>query len=186
MESLWEEVLTVLARDPEISRASYATWLKGTRLLSREGGRFTVAAQHTFARDKLERSYASAIARAVGATVGEAAPRVEFVVPGAQKAPAVSEPRALPMIHRKVAPPVAEAVADGASHNATPYAAPEVAPPPARPELPAPPAPPAPTLNPRFTFAAFLTGPETQLAVTAARTVADDPGSAFNPLFLHG
>ena len=81
MESLWEEVLTVLARDPEISRASYATWLKGTRLLARDGSRFTVAAQHTFAREKLERSYAAAIARAVGSAAGETQPRVEFVVP---------------------------------------------------------------------------------------------------------
>src|SRR5688500_18775560 len=100
MESLWDEVLAALARDPEISRASYATWLKGTRLVSRDGGRFTVAAQHTFAREKLERSYAAAITRAVGAAVGDPSPRVEFVVPGAPRVAPKPEPRALPMLRR--------------------------------------------------------------------------------------
>ena len=177
METLWEQVLAALERDPEISRASYATWLKGTRLISREGSRFTVAAQHTFAREKLERSYAAAIARAVGTAAGEAQPRVEFVVPGAQRASAPAEPRALPMIHRRVAPvPVAmpaTAAVDVASRNVQPPAG-------------SPPAAAPAVLNPRFTFAAFLSGPETQLAVTAARAVADDPGGAFNPLYLHG
>src|SRR5688572_26283670 len=137
MESLWDEVLAALARDPEISRASFATWLKGTRLLSRDGGRFTVAAQHTFAREKLERSYAAAISRAVSAAAGETSPRVEFVVPGAQRPPPTPDARALPMMHRRPAPPVPEApvsapaplvpaggVATAAApHNAPPAAA---------------------------------------------------------------
>ncbi|HET7771267.1 MAG TPA: DnaA/Hda family protein [Chloroflexota bacterium] len=182
MESLWEQVLAVLERDPEISRASYATWLKGTRLLARDGSRFTVAAQHTFAREKLERSYAAAIVRAVGSAAGETQPRVEFVVPGAQRAASAPDARALPLVHRKapelvasvaVHPTTAPTVAAVASHNVIPVA-------PAVASLP------APALNPRFTFAAFLSGPETQLAVTAARAVADDPGGAFNPLVLHG
>ena len=177
MESLWEQVLAALERDPEISRASYATWLKGTRLLSREGSRFTVAAQHTFAREKLERSYAQAIARAVGAAAGETAPRVEFVVPGAQRVAAASEARALPLIPRRIGAAVS------APHNVAADVHAQTAPPPA-PAHPA--ALPTPVFNPRFTFASFLSGPETQLAVTAARAVADDPGSAFNPLCLHG
>ena len=188
MESLWEQVLAALERDPEISRASYATWLKGTRLLSREGSRFTVAAQHTFAREKLERSYAEAIKRAVGAAAGEAAPRVEFVVPGAQRAPVsvTHEARALPMVPRKLATATLTPHNDsnGVVHSAPlPHAA---APAATAAATSAPAAPAPPVFNSRFTFAAFLSGPETQLAVTAARAVADDPGSAFNPLCLHG
>jgi chromosomal replication initiation ATPase DnaA len=41
-------------------------------------------------------------------------------------------------------------------------------------------------LNPRFTFDAFVVGPANQLAVTAARAVAESPGSAYNPLFISG
>lgn len=40
-------------------------------------------------------------------------------------------------------------------------------------------------LNPRFTFATFVAGPSNQLAVTAARAVAESPGSVYNPLFVY-
>jgi len=40
-------------------------------------------------------------------------------------------------------------------------------------------------LNPRFRFEGFVVGASNRLAATAARTVADSPGSAYNPLFLY-
>ena len=41
------------------------------------------------------------------------------------------------------------------------------------------------TLNPRFTFDTFVVGAANRLAVTAGRTVAENPGSAYNPLFIY-
>jgi chromosomal replication initiation ATPase DnaA len=40
-------------------------------------------------------------------------------------------------------------------------------------------------LNREFSFDSFLVGPSNRLAVTAARTVAEAPGSAYNPLFIY-
>jgi len=40
-------------------------------------------------------------------------------------------------------------------------------------------------LNPRFTFETFVVGAANRLAVTAGRTVAENPGSAYNPLFIY-
>ncbi len=40
-------------------------------------------------------------------------------------------------------------------------------------------------LNPRFTFDAFVVGAANRLAVTAARTVSESPGTAYNPLVIH-
>ena len=40
-------------------------------------------------------------------------------------------------------------------------------------------------LNPRFTFDTFVVGAANRLAVTAGRTVAENPGSAYNPLFIY-
>lgn len=40
-------------------------------------------------------------------------------------------------------------------------------------------------LNKQFTFDSFLVGANNRLAVTAARTVAESPGAAYNPLFLY-
>jgi chromosomal replication initiator protein DnaA len=40
-------------------------------------------------------------------------------------------------------------------------------------------------LNPKYTFDTFVVGAANRLAVTAARTVAESPGSAYNPLFIY-
>jgi chromosomal replication initiator protein len=40
-------------------------------------------------------------------------------------------------------------------------------------------------LNPKFTFETFVVGAANRLAVTAARTVAENPGTAYNPLFIY-
>ena len=41
-------------------------------------------------------------------------------------------------------------------------------------------------VNPEFTFDSFVEGKSNQLAKAAARQVADNPGRAYNPLFLYG
>ncbi|OYV71751.1 MAG: hypothetical protein B7Z72_06255, partial [Gemmatimonadetes bacterium 21-71-4] len=40
-------------------------------------------------------------------------------------------------------------------------------------------------LNPRFRFESFVVGASNRLAATAARTVAESPGAAYNPLFVY-
>ena len=41
-------------------------------------------------------------------------------------------------------------------------------------------------LNPRFNFGTLVVGAANRLAVTAARTVGESPGTAYNPLFIYG
>ena len=41
-------------------------------------------------------------------------------------------------------------------------------------------------LNPRYTFSAFVPGTSNQFARAAAQSVAENPGRAYNPLFLYG
>ncbi len=41
------------------------------------------------------------------------------------------------------------------------------------------------TLNAKYTFDSFVVGSANRLAVTAGRTVAENPGAAYNPLFIY-
>lgn len=43
-----------------------------------------------------------------------------------------------------------------------------------------------PLFNPRYTFDTFITGTSNQLAFTGALTVAQSPGTSYNPLFIYG
>ena len=42
------------------------------------------------------------------------------------------------------------------------------------------------SVNPRYNFENFVVGKSNQLAVAAARAVADEPGLRYNPLFIYG
>jgi chromosomal replication initiator protein len=46
--------------------------------------------------------------------------------------------------------------------------------------------PPRTPLHPRYTFSSFVPGPSNQFARAAAESVADNPGHAYNPLFIYG
>ena len=40
--------------------------------------------------------------------------------------------------------------------------------------------------NPNYTFESLVVGPSNRLAAAAAKTVAEQPGSSYNPLFIYG
>ncbi len=162
-EQLWSAAQDELR--VQVSRASFEAWLKNARIVDvdEEGRRVRIGVPTELARDWISDRYAPLIRETLAAIL---AWEVEVDV--------------------TVAPASAGLPTGPAGEASGPL------------ELPPPPGPsPAPreaerggivlgTLNPRYTFGAFVVGNSSRLAHAASRAVADSPGRAYNPLFLYG
>jgi hypothetical protein len=62
-EALWAQVLAHL--QSQLTRATFDIWLKDTRLMSQEGGTFTIATRSAFARDWLENRLQPTLGRVI-------------------------------------------------------------------------------------------------------------------------
>ena len=70
LEELWDKV-SLAQVEQKISKPSFETWLKSTKLLSYKGRDVTIAAPNSFARDWLENHYVHLIAGILAELTGE-------------------------------------------------------------------------------------------------------------------
>nr|WP_263009784.1 chromosomal replication initiator protein DnaA [Dickeya oryzae] len=164
--SLWQQCLARL--QDELPATEFSMWI---RPLQAELSDNTLAlyAPNRFVLDWVRDKYINNINGLLNDFCGMDAPLLRFEVGSKPAAP--------------VAVPVG-------NHNAT-VAAPQVrTASPVRPSWETPSAPAEHTyrsnVNPKHTFDNFVEGKSNQLARAAARQVADNPGGAYNPLFLYG
>ncbi|PXW45674.1 chromosomal replication initiator protein DnaA [Dickeya zeae] len=164
--SLWQQCLARL--QDELPATEFSMWI---RPLQAELSDNTLAlyAPNRFVLDWVRDKYINNINGLLNDFCGMDAPLLRFEVGS------------------KPATPVAVPVGN---HHAT-VAAPQVrAASPVRPSWETPSAPAEHTyrsnVNPKHTFDNFVEGKSNQLARAAARQVADNPGGAYNPLFLYG
>lgn len=142
----------------QMTRATFDTWLRGSRVIAHEDNRFTVHVRHAYAVDWLQNRLLPVIQRTLRRRAGPDA-QVVFTA----RAPEDEEQLVL------VPEP---GIADLES---TAQKAPEVAN--GRPST---------TLNEHYTFERFVVGSNNRLAHAASRAVAENPAHAYNPLFLYG
>ena len=83
LEQLWNNVLSQV--EQKISKPSFETWLKSTKLLSYKGTNVTIAAPNSFARDWLENHYVHLITGILTELTGEDL-LIKFVVQKDQEA----------------------------------------------------------------------------------------------------
>ena len=154
--TIWEAVLGRL--ELQVSRPSFATWLRDTSAVSFDDDRMVVATPSLFAARWLEQRMSSLVEATLSQVAGRPA-TVRFQVAGAT---AASGPK-----------PVA--VPDHSSDGEDRLAG-----------QPAPSGRGGCALNPRYTLGSFVVGASNQLAYAAAVAVSTRPGAAYNPLFLYG
>ena len=165
--SLWQQCLARL--QDELPATEFSMWI---RPLQAELSDNTLAlyAPNRFVLDWVRDKYLNNINGLLNDFCGTDAPLLRFEV-GSKPA---TQPQRAP-VNSQAAPAQAQAVRSAA---------------PARPSWDNMPAPAEPSyrsnVNLKHNFDNFVEGKSNQLARAAARQVADNPGGAYNPLFLYG
>lgn len=169
--SLWQQCLARL--QDELPATEFSMWI---RPLQAEPSDNTLAlyAPNRFVLDWVRDKYLNNINGLLNDFCGADAPQLRFEV-GAKPASSLQKGAVSPA-----------AAAIPAAQVQTARAAPTIV----RPGWDNVPAPAEPTyrsnVNVKHTFDNFVEGKSNQLARAAARQVADNPGGAYNPLFLYG
>ncbi|HDT3151525.1 TPA: chromosomal replication initiator protein DnaA [Morganella morganii subsp. morganii] len=167
--SLWQQCLARL--QDELPATEFSMWI---RPLQAELSDDTLAlyAPNRFVLDWVREKYINNINALLSDFCGNEIPQLRFEV-GNKPAGAVSTPeRRIPPSRTMKQPPSREkapALRPSWHDNS---AEPDVAY--------------RSNVNPKHTFDSFVEGKSNQLARAAARQVADNPGGAYNPLFLYG
>lgn len=95
LEELWGRVLAEMEK--QVSKPSFETWLKSTKLLSYKQDTLTIAAPNSFARDWLENHYVHQIAAILHDLTGKEA-MISFIVPKDQNLEDYDVPAPKPMV----------------------------------------------------------------------------------------
>ncbi len=141
----------------QMTKGTFETWVRDTTFLAHEDGTFIIGVPNAYAKDWLSLRLRALITRTVAGVVGHAVD-VNFVVHSAQADEAPQGPPA-PLLDVPPAvevPAVARPINTGAN------------------------------LHSRYTFENFIVGTSNRMAHAVALSVAERPGTAYNPLFLYG
>jgi chromosomal replication initiator protein len=156
-QKLWKVVLGELQL--QMTRATFDTWLRGSRVISCEDETFVVHVRHAYAVDWLQNRLLPVIRRTLRRHAG-AGVQVTFTARNLEQDDnLVLVPETVP--EEEIAP---EAVNLKTNGNGRP----------------------SNTLNARYTFDTFVVGPSNRLAHAASLAVAENPAHAYNPLFVYG
>ncbi|KAF7767824.1 chromosomal replication initiator protein [Pseudoalteromonas citrea] len=166
--SVWQSCLYVL--QDELPSQQFSMWVRPLQAESTDDT-LTIYAPNRFVLDWVREKYLNRINELLIEICGDEAPKLHFDVGSkpilgqqpivdSQQAPAVSAHSAAST--QSVAAPIVEKVE------------------------PAPKSAYRPNIKENYTFDNFVEGKSNQLAKAAATQVSDNPGSAFNPVFIYG
>lgn len=140
-----------------VRHQQFETWFRNVKLQACSPETLTLVVPNTFCHEWLKRRYLDTIRGAALAVMGST-PEVELVVEE------TGDPVAASPAQQAPAPPPRPASVARAHYPAD-WAA---------------------RLNRGYRFASFVVGASNALAHAAALAISDNPGQAYNPLFLHG
>ncbi|MDZ7785854.1 MAG: chromosomal replication initiator protein DnaA [Candidatus Saccharibacteria bacterium] len=158
-DSLWQAVLGEI--ELSVSRASFVTWFKNTRLLRRNEELMVIGVPNVFIKQQLEQKYNSLVLDILKKN-GVDSLKVEYKI-NSSITPKKKENDEEETVVRRAAGTVKKTKPSSAlTHNYRQG------------------------INERYTFENFIVGSANELAYAACQAVAQNPGSKYNPLFLYG
>jgi len=168
LTQLWQEALRRLTE--ELGEQTVDGWLRGCRLVSLDHDCARISAPATLHRERILSTYEREVCSALGVSSLEIEtieidleatfPEEELLLEPPAQAPSVPDPSS-------TSPSGTSAVLEPEANTAPAFVD-------------------KPILNQTYHFDRFVVGPCNRFAHAAAHGVADRPGDAFNPLFLHG
>ena len=171
--SLWHQCLRRL--EAELPEQAFNTWIRPLQAVE-DGGRLRLLAPNRYVVDWVNQNCVSRIGELVDELVPAPAPQVVLEIGSRRPLPTPA-----PALHGvglptrptgRAAPVEAAAAVESVAgiRRPTTHALPQF----------------GGRLNPDFTFSNFVEGKSNQLARAAAVQVAENPGRAYNPLFIYG
>ncbi|WP_407331805.1 chromosomal replication initiator protein DnaA [Enterovibrio sp. 27052020O] len=164
--SLWLQCLQRLQED--LPATEFSMWVRPLQAELNDNT-LTLFAPNRFVLDWVREKYLNSINQLLNEFCGNDVPMLRFEVgskpvvsmtrPSQPAAPAPAAPVAKPSVGRTWEPAPSPVQSD-VNHRSN--------------------------VNPKHKFTNFVEGKSNQLALAAARQVADNPGAAYNPLFLYG
>lgn len=158
--SLWQAVLGEI--ELSVSRASYITWFKNTRLLRRKNNVLVVGVPNVFIKQQLERKFNQLITDTLkknGVEPENIEYKIHSIAPSEKK---TSEDEEIFLSPSTAAKSMPKQTAGSLTHSYRQG------------------------LNERYTFENFIVGSGNELAYAACQAIAQSPGTKYNPLFLYG
>lgn len=157
LEQLWK--LTLGEIEGQLSRANFATWLKGSRLVERRDGALYVALPNNFAKEWVENKYQKTLLGIIR-NFDSTTKKLEFLVDGQALRPVLASSR-LPTAGQIGQKPDNRIELDFRVDPET-------------------------NLNPKYSLSSFVVGSSNELAYTAATAIIQSVGKKYNPFFIYG
>ncbi len=157
---LWQAALGEL--EILLSKPNFGTWFRETFIITSENNKVVVGVPNEFTKTYLERKYHTLILRAIRNVSSESVKEILYKVELREA--------------RRAAP---DDVFTSDGGTLSPSFSQNFSSQKGDPSHPS-------GLNPRYTFENFIVGKYCELAHAACRAVCDNPGNAYNPLFIYG
>lgn len=163
-ETLWQAVLGEI--ELTVSRGSYITWFKNTRVLRRNDNQLVIGVPNIFAKQQLEIKYKNMILDLLKKN-GVDETDVEFKIHSGTIPPVkrIQDNTEVVILSQPVDEVTAKPYGNGAPSVTHSYRQ---------------------GLNEKYTFDSFIVGASNELAYAACQAIAINPGTKYNPLFVYG